>query len=257
MKKVLTILVLISVAILKAEDIKFIPAYFLSYPQTVLESAKAPLGFERKDWLFVAATVGVGAGLYLLDEDINKIVLRNRNTVTKSISYAANKLGEKEIDIASIGGMILSGYVFKDEKTLNTGLLCMKSALLADGLTTTLKFVTQRYRPRSDMGNEFWNGSGFMSGRDSFPSGHSTVVWSIAPIFAEQYKDTPWVAPVAYGLAGLTSYARLHDNAHWASDVFAGAVIGYLTAKITLVSTPRFQFVPDLANSSFCFVYQF
>jgi membrane-associated phospholipid phosphatase len=36
---------------------------------------------------------------------------------------------------------------------------------------------------------------------------------------------------LAYGIATLTALSRVNDNAHWASDVFFGAIIGYFTAK--------------------------
>jgi len=39
------------------------------------------------------------------------------------------------------------------------------------------------------------------------------------------------VPPLAYGLATLTAVSRVDSNDHWTSDVFLGAVIGYVTSK--------------------------
>ncbi|MCK9610750.1 MAG: phosphatase PAP2 family protein [Candidatus Cloacimonas sp.] len=58
-------------------------------------------------------------------------------------------------------------------------------------------------------------------------------------MLAEQYKKTKWVPPTVYTIAVLTSLSRLNDDQHWTSDVFAGAVIGYVTAKLVLKDTPR------------------
>jgi membrane-associated phospholipid phosphatase len=52
-----------------------------------------------------------------------------------------------------------------------------------------------------------------------------------ATVFATMYRDQRWVPPVAYGLATLVGLSRIYDNAHWASDVMAGAAIGFLSAK--------------------------
>ena len=39
---------------------------------------------------------------------------------------------------------------------------------------------------------------------------------------------------LGYGVAGATAYARLNHNAHWASDVAAGAALGFSTARFTM-----------------------
>ncbi|HOH46365.1 MAG TPA: phosphatase PAP2 family protein, partial [Candidatus Cloacimonadota bacterium] len=104
-------------------------------------------------------------------------------------------------------------------------------------------------------GNSFWNGSGITRKRDSFPSGHSMLVWSIAPIVADQYRETRWVPVLAYSLASLTSLSRVYDDKHWSSDVFAGALIGYLAGKLTLASTPRFSLHPGINGVSFSYSF--
>ena len=35
-----------------------------------------------------------------------------------------------------------------------------------------------------------------------------------------------WVRPLLYGGAGLVGMSRMYNNAHWASDVLAGAAVG-------------------------------
>ena len=66
---------------------------------------------------------------------------------------------------------------------------------------------------------------------DAFPSGHTSTAFSIATVFAYQYADKPFVAPFAYTMASLVGITRLIEHDHWASDVFAGACIGYLCGK--------------------------
>jgi membrane-associated phospholipid phosphatase len=57
-------------------------------------------------------------------------------------------------------------------------------------------------------------------------------------------------------LATLTSLSRVYADKHWASDVFAGAVIGYLGAQVTLNSTPRFGFTVS-GDEGLCLVWRF
>ena len=53
-------------------------------------------------------------------------------------------------------------------------------------------------------------------------------------MFADVYKDNPYIPPIAYGLATLTGLSRIYSNEHWSSDVLFGAAIGYFTSKALL-----------------------
>ena len=242
--------------LLHAEEQRYTSVYLNSYPQTVVEGITAPADWDVSEWLTAVGLVGVGAGLYVFDEDINRLVLDNRSGFTSDISHFGKQFGEGKYMFPAAALTALGGYIFDSDKTTDTGLLCIKSFLLANGLTTSLKFLTQRERPYEEKGKKFYNGNGFALNRDSFPSGHATVAWSIAPIIAAQYKEHVWVAPLAYSCAGFTSYSRMHDNKHWASDVFAGSLIGYFTAKLTLQSTNRLQVLPNSDAKGFSFRFQ-
>lgn len=76
-----------------------------------------------------------------------------------------------------------------------------------------------------------WDGPGFSTSNLSFPSGHASSAFAIATVIALEYGDRAFVPPLAYGIATLAAFSRVNDNAHWASDVFFGAIVGYLTAK--------------------------
>ena len=73
------------------------------------------------------------------------------------------------------------------------------------------------------------------SGNTSFPSGHTTVAFATAAALARESRAR-WVPWVAYPVAALVGWSRLRDNRHWASDVVAGAAVGYGAA----VATERF-----------------
>lgn len=223
----------------------YIQDYMISYPETLWKGAKAPLRWKAEDWVTAAVIMGVGTGLYFLDEDIRDAVGRGKQAWIDDVSLAFKQFGEGKYIYPVTGATILAGYLAGSDKTMDTGLLSLKSLLLSGAITNTLKYATQRQRPVSNNGNSFWNGEGFVRRRDAFPSGHATVVWSLAPILAQQYRDHAWVAPTVYTVATLTSLSRVYDDRHWASDIFAGAMIGYLTARLTLATTPRLEVFPD------------
>ena len=231
--------------------------YLASYPHTVAEGAKAPLSWDGSDWLSASALVLATASLYLVDEEIRDYVQEQRNDSSDIVMTAAKQFGEGIYVLPALGFTVLGGYLTDSKTTMDTGLLGLKSFVLSQCVTQTLKLGTQRRRPSSGKGKEFWAEGGFERKHDSFPSGHSTIVWSLAPILAHQYAEQRWVAPVVYSIATLTSISRVHDNNHWSSDVFAGAVIGYLGAKLTLADSPRLQLLPnpELSGLSFQLLY--
>lgn len=98
--------------------------------------------------------------------------------------------------------------------------------------------TAQRDRPNSGASPYRWEGPHLNLKNVSFCSGHTSSAFSIATVFAEQYKDSPYVPAVAYGLATLAGLSRIYDNKHWASDAFVGAALGYFIGK-SVVSLHR------------------
>jgi membrane-associated phospholipid phosphatase len=251
---ILLLLVTVNLAC-QAED--FAMEYLKSYPQTAIYTVGQPFAWRAADWQKAGVVVMIGGTLYLFDEDINELVQANKDGFTENLARFGNQFGDGRYMLGGMAATWLGGFIFDSPRTQDTALMCLKSFCLANGASLTIKFLTQRERPFRERGNGFWNGSGFKLSRDSFPSGHATVVWSVAPIIAEQYRETFWVPPTVYTIAALTSYARMHDERHWASDVFAGAVIGYFTSQMVLKTTPRLQVIPALENNGILLNYNF
>jgi len=146
--------------------------------------------------------------------------------------------------IAGVIGFGTYGFLSSDLKAQETTLLTSQ-ALITSGLwTQLLKVAAGRKRPGAEYdvthtASTTWSpfemlvpdkhaaGSSF----NSFPSGHTTVAFSIATVVAEQYADKPAVPVIAYATAGLVGISRMLLHAHWASDVFLGGAIGYACAE--------------------------
>ena len=66
----------------------------------------------------------------------------------------------------------------------------------------------------------------------SFPSSHTSQAFLTATLLHEQYgRQYPWVSVAGYTVAAATGTMRVLGNKHWATDVLAGAGIGFLSAE--------------------------
>lgn len=76
-----------------------------------------------------------------------------------------------------------------------------------------VKYIVNRQRP---------NG-----GNHSFPSGHTATAFMTATLLHKEYGwRSPWFSIGGYTVAAVTGVSRMMNNAHWMSDVVAGAAIG-------------------------------
>jgi len=226
---------------LAAQEGAYVPKYLLSYPGSVVYTLKQPAQWGATDWLKTAGVLGVGVGLYFVEQDLQEWMQDNRYQSLDAASRVVGRFGNVRLLLPLAALTALGGYICEDAHMVDTGMLSLKSMLLSGATTFTLQLISQREIPEAGLGHGFNIGKGLSLKRDAFPSGHSTIIWSVAPILAKQYEEQKWVAPTVYTLATLTSLSRVYANKHWATDVFAGAVIGYLGAQVTLKSSPRFS----------------
>jgi membrane-associated phospholipid phosphatase len=125
------------------------------------------------------------------------------------------------------------GLARHDRYAQQTSLLAGEAVADADILTLVMKDIDRRLLPidippYGDFAHTWFKSHGpLIRGVGSFPSGHAIAAFSIATVFANRYRQHRWAPWVAYGLAGLVGFSRVTLQAHFPSDVFAGAVLGY------------------------------
>jgi membrane-associated phospholipid phosphatase len=142
-------------------------------------------------------------------------------------------------------GLLTAGYIRHDDREVNTAILAVEAYGDSVIINLALKAVTRRQRPSDvavsgNYSDTFFNGGKSPLKGSSFPSGHATAVWSVATVVAERYRHRgkPWIPILSYTLATAISFSRITESAHFPSDVWLGASLGYSIARYQTLS-PR------------------
>ncbi len=131
-----------------------------------------------------------------------------------------------EYSVVVVAGFYLVGSLAENETAVTVAQDSLTASIIASGLITpAIKIATGRSRPYENVGTNDFNSLGAASPNSSFPSGHTTEAFALASVISSHYEAT-WVKVTAYTVAGLVGVARTYHDAHFASDVLAGAIIG-------------------------------
>lgn len=188
----------------------------------------APARWDREEWRRAAWISGavLGAGL-LLDRPTKDASQRNRSSGLDRLTQQFEPFGGKARSALILAGFYGFGALANDQRAIDVAQDGLAASLIASGLITpTLQFVVGRSRPSSDLGAAHFKP--FSLHNESFPSGHSTQAFAMASVIASHYSEVGWVQYAAYGTASLVGLSRIYHNAHFTSDVLAGAAIGTL-----------------------------
>lgn len=186
-----------------------------------------PIDVRKSDVLLLAGALSLGVVLFANDQAIMDYVQDHKIEETQPLVDAGNFIGGRVGMVSIAAGSYFIGAVMKNGKMKQVGLFALGAGLATQLVTEVFKKSFGRERPNTaETPYEF-----FGDGK-SFFSGHSSAAFSLATVIAEVYKDKPVVPYLAYGVAAITAYARMHDKKHWASDVLAGAVAGTLVTKL-------------------------
>jgi membrane-associated phospholipid phosphatase len=137
--------------------------------------------------------------------------------------------------------LIVIGVLVLDVGRRKSALQLLGGSLGAGLTANLLKLVVIRYRPRGlptfpesvwETFGGWWSGS---KGNDlqSFPSAHSATAVGLAVMLSAYYPRGRWYFTL---LAILVGMQRIHVSAHYPSDVFAGAIIGWCVASACLLA---------------------
>ncbi len=194
---------------------------------------------SQNDWIPALSIGAATAGLFALDPAEGRYFHQTSTFqgFNQVFTSKATELGT----IIAPASLYVAGLVRRNSKLQRTALLSGEAAADVEILTTVLKDIDGRVRPitfsrRGNYWDSWFESKGSrLRGNGSFPSGHTIAAFSIATVMAHQYRTHRWVPYVAYGMAGLVGFSRLSLSAHFASDVFVGAALGYSISRFAVL----------------------
>jgi len=235
-------------------------SYLVLIADDIKQQVTSPLRATGRDWLEIGAfgLLTTGCALFV-DKPVNDLAIRIRNsskTIVSTSLYVTNFGGLYEG--YTLAALAAYGYIFKKEKTKTTTFLATQAYLTAGAIETALKYITGRQRPSyydavTMTNSPTWHGPFYEFSKSqhgarplngsytSFPSGHTTVAFAAATVFAMEYKNSRFVPIIAYSAATLIGLSRLVQNQHWLSDVMVGAVLGYLCGRQVVNNYHRYS----------------
>lgn len=178
------------------------------------------------DWgTLIPAGGAVASSLDHFDQKVNSWatghnpIFGSEDSASRTANYllAALQVEVVATALATPSGQDSKEWVYSKAKGLSVELA---AELATAGATEALKGVTERTRPSG--------------GDNSFPSGHSSAAFTNAVLANRNLQYLSMSDPLRialevgnYALASATAWARVEADAHWLSDVLAGAAIGY------------------------------
>jgi membrane-associated phospholipid phosphatase len=186
---------------------------------------------EGKNWIPTAIVVG-GTALFIKEDPPLERKVRQTDIFSEYNKVLKSSVSGGIITVVPVGFYAIS-LLRHDSYGQGTALLAGEAVANDAILMVVLKAITRRARPSEFPPNGAYNDTffathnSFLGKGSSFPSGHAMMAFSVADVFAQRYRHHKWVPYVAYTLATAISFSRVTTGAHFPSDVFIGAALGF------------------------------
>jgi membrane-associated phospholipid phosphatase len=207
-----------------------------SLPEDFLRDQKAiwlfPVQLAKGHyWLPTLAVAGGTAGLIVADPHVMPYFRSHSGNLDDVNDVFDAPITSAEV-ILLPASLMISGYVRHDPYQVGTALLAGEAYADAAVVDLAIKAVTRRRRPSDVAPGAPFTVTFFSGGKSpfkgsSFPSGHAAGAFAVATVVATRYHTHRWVPWAVYGFATAVSLSRITTSAHFPSDVFLGAALGY------------------------------
>lgn len=209
-------------------------------PQTPLVTAS--------DWWTLGAFVAGTALAAPFDAHMAQQFQRpsvHRNRTLDHTASGIRTLGDPGALILSVGAYT-AGRITHHPTLADVGLHATEAAVVSGIATGVIKQLVGRARPYvvSNYDATVFKPLRWESGYSSFPSGHTTAAFATAAAVSAELSRSDFarthrvvvrvVTPMLYGTASLVGLSRMYHNAHWGSDVVAGAGLGTLAGHMVV-----------------------
>lgn len=219
---VLIAILLIASVPAKADDPDAVPALQMRSPEAYTSLKRFPqnLGgnflalFSKKN--FVPLLIGGAASGVIspFDEKIRDGWGLKEDAYT--IGRVGSVMGGPYVVIPAVAGLLIGGHYSKNDRFRSFTYSLAQASVIKEGLVQGLKFAVGRTRPDG-------------SDNRSFPSGHAANSFMIATVLQRYYGKTAGI--IGYSAAAFIAVSRARQNKHWASDLTAGATLGYIVGS--------------------------
>ena len=193
-------------------------------------------------WVPTLAITGITAGLVVADAHDTPYFRTHSGNLDDLNDVFDASITSAEV-IALPASLLVAGYLRHDRYQVNTALLAGEAYADCAVVDLAVKAITRRKRPVDVPPGAPFNDTFFSGGKSpfkgsAFPSGHAAGVFSVATVVATRYHNHRWVPWVVYGFAAAVSFSRVTTSAHFPSDVFLGAALGYTITRYQVLG-PR------------------
>ncbi len=195
---------------------------------------------KGRHWVPTLAVVGVTAGLIVADSHAMPYFQSHAKNLDDINDVFDSSITAAEVAVVP-ASLWLAGYARHDSYETSTALLAGEAYADSAIVDLAIKAITRRERPSDippggSFNDTFFNRSKSPFKGSSFPSGHAAAVFSVATVVATRYRHQRWVPWAVYAFATAVSFSRVTTSAHFPSDVFLGAALGYTITRYEVLA---------------------
>jgi membrane-associated phospholipid phosphatase len=215
-----------------------------TFPRNFLQDQKDiwlfPLQLAQgRHWLPAVAVTGVTAALIVADPHDTPYFRRTAQFESFNNAFSG-RITATETAIVPAAFLVV-GHFRHDSYAEKTALLAGEAYADSAIVDVVMKIASRRLRP-SDIppsgpfSDTFFRSNVSSTGvNTSFPSGHAAAAFAVATVFSHRYRQHRWVPWAAYGMASVISFSRVTSRAHFPSDVFLGAALGFSISEFAVL----------------------
>ena len=216
-----------------------------SLPRDFLKDQKAiwlfPTQLARgRHWVPAVAITGLTAGLIVADPHAMPYFRSHARNMDDVNDVFDSLITTGEV-LALPASFLVAGYTRHDSYEVSTALLAGEAYADSAVVDLAVKAVTRRKRPVDVPPGHPFTDTFFSGGKSpfkgsAFPSGHAAGAFAVATVIASRYRTHRWAPWLLYGFATAVSFSRVSTLAHFPSDVFLGAALGYTITRYQVLA---------------------
>ncbi len=197
----------------------------------ILALITSPLNWDSTDF-FIYPSLALTTYLFMIeDQPIHNWISHYGTAKEIPIMKFGTIYGQAITTQLSALSVFTFGIIFNNKEAEQIGLEIFESYFIANNITSVLKRIFGRDRPYENNGPYHFDPFPSRANPiNSFPSGHSTLAFSMSSVLAA-HTNNLWLKALIFSPAVITAVSRVYHNVHWFSDVFMGSAIGYLVGN--------------------------